>query len=187
MQPNVHLLYVRHAGSIIHASTSMLTQKIARLTPPPTTIAIVIAIANSTINSKTITMNKLVVTFLALCVTSTAAFAPSSPRTFAVKTSPFQPVPAAPLVQQRHSVTTIAPAGLFGLGPAEIAVICIAGAFLLGPQKLAELGKDAGKIAGELKEVPKEFQKGLAEGEKQAQAVKKEMGLTDAVIEKKED
>lgn len=63
--------------------------------------------------------------------------------------------------------------GLFGLGAPEIAVILVAAAFLLGPQKLAELGKDAGKIAGELKEVPKEFQAGLQEGEKSAQATKK--------------
>jgi sec-independent protein translocase protein TatA len=64
--------------------------------------------------------------------------------------------------------------GLFGLGPAEIGIILVAAAFLLGPDKLAEFGKDAGKIAGELKEVPKEFQKGLAEGEAQAAAVKKQ-------------
>ena len=57
---------------------------------------------------------------------------------------------------------------LFGLGAPELAIILIAAAFLLGPQKLAELGKDAGKIAGELKEVPKEFQKGMAEGEQEA-------------------
>jgi sec-independent protein translocase protein TatA len=65
--------------------------------------------------------------------------------------------------------------GLFGLGAPELVVIAIAAAFLLGPQKLAELGKDAGKIAGELKEVPREFQAGMAEGEKQAKAIKKEI------------
>jgi sec-independent protein translocase protein TatA len=57
---------------------------------------------------------------------------------------------------------------LFGLGAPELVIILIAAAFVLGPQKLAELGKDAGKIAGELKEVPKEFQKGLKEGEAEA-------------------
>jgi sec-independent protein translocase protein TatA len=62
--------------------------------------------------------------------------------------------------------------GLFGLGVPELVVIAIAAAFILGPQKLAELGKDAGKIAGELKEVPKEFQKGLAEGEMSAKQMK---------------
>ena len=67
---------------------------------------------------------------------------------------------------------------LFGLGGPELAVILIAGAFLLGPSKLAELGKEAGKMAGELKEVPKEFQDGLAEGEKQAQQMKKEIAAS---------
>jgi sec-independent protein translocase protein TatA len=65
---------------------------------------------------------------------------------------------------------------LFGLGAAEIAIIAIAAAFLLGPQKLAEFGRDAGKVAGELKEVPREFQKefaaGLDEGETEARSRK---------------
>ena len=55
--------------------------------------------------------------------------------------------------------------GLFGLGPPEIAVILAVGGFVLGPTKLAELARDFGKVAGELKDVPKEFQEGLAEGE----------------------
>lgn len=76
---------------------------------------------------------------------------------------------------QRHSVAQVQTMSLFGLGGPEIAIILIAAAFLLGPQKLAELGKDAGKIAGELKEVPKEFQKGLAEGEQLAQEAKKDI------------
>mmetsp|Transcript_18223 Transcript_18223/g.27554 ORF Transcript_18223/g.27554 Transcript_18223/m.27554 type:complete len:138 (+) Transcript_18223:54-467(+) len=88
------------------------------------------------------------------------------------------------LKRQRKSVTFVQTQSLFGLGAPELAVILIAAAFLLGPSKLAELGKDAGKIAGELKEVPKEFQKGMAEGEEQAKVVKQElMGDTD---EKKE-
>jgi sec-independent protein translocase protein TatA len=62
--------------------------------------------------------------------------------------------------------------GLFGLGAPELVIIAVAAAFLLGPQKIAELGKDAGKIAGELKEVPKEFQLGLKEGEEQARITK---------------
>ena len=77
--------------------------------------------------------------------------------------------------RQRKSVASVQTMGLFGLGAPEIAIILIAGAFVLGPQKLAELGKEAGKMAGELKEVPKEFQEGLAEGERQAQAMKKEI------------
>jgi len=70
--------------------------------------------------------------------------------------------------------------GLFGLGAPEIGVILVAAAFLLGPEKLAELGKDAGKIAGELKEVPKEFQAGLKEGEAQAAAAKKKIEESSA-------
>ena len=62
--------------------------------------------------------------------------------------------------------------GLFGLGGPEIAVIGVAAAFLLGPQKLAEFSKDLGKVAGELKDVPKEFQKGIKEGEEESKAMK---------------
>jgi sec-independent protein translocase protein TatA len=55
--------------------------------------------------------------------------------------------------------------GLFGLGPPEIAVILAVAGFVLGPTKLGELARDFGKVAGELKDVPKEFQQGLEEGE----------------------
>ena len=77
--------------------------------------------------------------------------------------------------KSRSSVASVQTMGLFGLGGPEIAVILVAAAFLLGPQKLAELGKDAGKIAGELKEVPKEFQAGMAEGEAAAKQMKNEV------------
>ena len=69
---------------------------------------------------------------------------------------------------------------MFGLGAPELEVILIAGVFLLGPQILAEFGKDAGKIAGELKEVPKKFQAGLKEGEEEAMKMKKQIS-TDIV------
>jgi sec-independent protein translocase protein TatA len=72
--------------------------------------------------------------------------------------------------------------GLFGLGAPEVGIILVAAAFLLGPDKLAEFGKDAGKIAGELKEVPKEFQAGMAEGEANA----KKMKLDEAEVVKVE-
>ncbi|GMH86312.1 hypothetical protein TL16_g10501 [Triparma laevis f. inornata] len=49
--------------------------------------------------------------------------------------------------------------GLFGLGGPEVAIIAVAAAFLLGPSKLAEFSKDLGKVAGELKEVPKEVRR----------------------------
>lgn len=61
---------------------------------------------------------------------------------------------------------------LFGLGPAEIAIIAIAAIFLIGPSKLTEFTRSAGEVAGkeaaawkELKNIPEEFQKGLEEGE----------------------
>ena len=70
--------------------------------------------------------------------------------------------------------------GLFGLGAPEIGIILVAAAFLLGPDKLASLGKDAGRIAGELKEVPKEFQEGMKEGEAAAMATKKSIEAESA-------
>ncbi|KAL7495492.1 hypothetical protein ACHAWT_007693 [Skeletonema menzelii] len=61
---------------------------------------------------------------------------------------------------------------LFGLGPAELAIIGIAAIFLIGPSKLTEFTRSAGEVAGkeaaawkELKNIPEEFQKGLEEGE----------------------
>lgn len=89
------------------------------------------------------------------------------------------------LSKQRRSIANVQMMGLFGLGAPEIAVILVAAAFLLGPQKLAELGKDAGKIAGELKEVPKEFQAGLREGEQSAQMAKKQEIIPEAITEAK--
>lgn len=58
---------------------------------------------------------------------------------------------------------------LFGLGVPELAVILLAGVFVLGPEKIGEMVRSSGKVAGELKdelrEVPAEFKKGLEEGE----------------------
>lgn len=134
---------------------------------------------------------------LALMVASAAqAFAPSRTFRSVVPSSTLQPpassfesyAPAA-LQRQRQSVAPIQTMGLFGLGAPEIAVILVAAAFLLGPQKLAELGKDAGKIAGELKEVPKEFQAGLKEGEQRAMEMKssdeEKVQVVEAVKEEK--
>ena len=121
-------------------------------------------------------MNRFLLCLVGLLVTSCQAFVP--PSRVVVSSSPATTVtpeymPAA-LTRQRKSVAQVQTMGLFGLGVPEIGVILVAAAFLLGPQKLAELGKDAGKIAGELKEVPKEFQKGLEEGEAQAKAIQEE-------------
>lgn len=68
--------------------------------------------------------------------------------------------------------------GLFGLGAPEIAVIVAVGAFILGPSKLAQLAKEAGKGAGDLKNVPLEFQKGFqsAEASEETKKVARELG-----------
>lgn len=93
------------------------------------------------------------------------------------KTQNFSPIE---FKNQRKSVANVQTMGLFGLGAPEIAVILIAGAFLLGPQKIAELSREAGKTAGELKEIPKEFQKGIEEGEVDARSKKaKQMDAVD--------
>lgn len=96
----------------------------------------------------------------------------------------FNELPPA-LQRQRKSMAPVQTMGLFGLGPAEVAIILVAAAFVLGPEKLASLGKDAGKIAGELKEVPKEFQKGLSEGESTAKSMTQK-NIADAEQEKAE-
>lgn len=54
-------------------------------------------------------------------------------------------------------------------------------AFILGPDKLADFAKDAGKVAGELKEVPKEFQAGIQEGEMAALEQKKRAQQEESV------
>ncbi|VEU40793.1 unnamed protein product [Pseudo-nitzschia multistriata] len=135
-------------------------------------------------------MNRLVSTIavLASILASTTAFAPSLP--LATRTGTFSPNTAvneyqpASLQRQRKSVAQVQTMGLFGLGAPEIGIVLVAAAFLLGPDKLASLGKDAGKIAGELKEVPKEFQAGMAEGEASAKAMKEKQQAETAVVEK---
>ena len=74
--------------------------------------------------------------------------------------------------RQRKSLANVHCQGLFGLGAPEIAIIVVAAAIALGPQKLASFGRDAGKLAAELKEVPQEFKKGLTEGEIEAKSKK---------------
>lgn len=111
-----------------------------------------------------------------MMIATASAFAPIAPQSFRLmvtqQTLPSNNNIPAALQHQRKSVANVQTMGLFGLGAPEIAIILVAAAFVLGPQKLAELGKDAGKIAGELKEVPKEFQKGLQEGESNANKLK---------------
>ena len=78
---------------------------------------------------------------------------------------------AATAVRSRSAVSM----SLFGLGGPEIAVIVAVAGFVLGPQKLAEMARDFGKVAGELKDVPKEFQEGLAEGDTAAKDTKEQL------------
>mmetsp|Transcript_19876 Transcript_19876/g.63978 ORF Transcript_19876/g.63978 Transcript_19876/m.63978 type:complete len:149 (-) Transcript_19876:175-621(-) len=81
-------------------------------------------------------------------------------------------------LQQREVARAQVKMGLFGLGAfpslaqdrlalgvPEIAVILGIAGFVLGPEKLTSMAKDLGKVAGELKEVPKEFAEGLKETE----------------------
>eukprot|EP00752_Nemacystus_decipiens_P006019 g5436.t1 len=94
-------------------------------------------------------------------------------------------------VSGRSSSTTTT-MGLFGLGAPEIAVCIAVAALILGPDKMAGFAKDMGKMAGELKDVPKEFQAGIQEGEQKTKNTIKEIesnGLTvDAEpAEKKEE
>jgi sec-independent protein translocase protein TatA len=124
-------------------------------------------------------MNSLVSSVLVLLafLGNASAFAPSpvlknSASTLSRSNNALSFQQPVSLQRQRKSVAQVQTMGLFGLGAPEIGIILVAAAFLLGPEKLASLGKDAGKIAGELKEVPKEFQAGLAEGEAQAKALK---------------
>ena len=77
---------------------------------------------------------------------------------------------------QRKSVANVQTAGLFGLGLPEIAIILVASLFVLGPEKISEIVRASGQMAGELKDelrdVPDEFKKGLEEGETNARSSK---------------
>lgn len=51
--------------------------------------------------------------------------------------------------------------GLFGLGLPEIAVIACVGIFIFGPQKIADMGKDLGGLAGGVKKATSEFREAM--------------------------
>jgi Sec-independent protein translocase protein TatA len=78
--------------------------------------------------------------------------------------------------RQRKSVGVVQTMGLFGLGIPEILIIVVAIGFVLGPVKIGRLLRGSEQRANELKEelktVPKEFKKGLEEGEIEARARK---------------
>uniref|UniRef100_A0A7S2XUZ2 Uncharacterized protein n=1 Tax=Fibrocapsa japonica TaxID=94617 RepID=A0A7S2XUZ2_9STRA len=99
------------------------------------------------------------------------------------KTSSFAFAPPK-FIQKRNDGRSSIQMGLFGLGAPEIAVCVIVAALVLGPDKLISSARDVGKMAGELKEVPKEFQKGLEEG-KEAARLEMAQIKEEATAEKK--
>ncbi|GAB0495537.1 hypothetical protein MMPV_006839 [Pyropia vietnamensis] len=60
--------------------------------------------------------------------------------------------------------------GLFGLGAPEIAVIVGVGLLLFGPKKLADYGKKAGSLAGDVKKATAEFREAMDESLSDADA-----------------
>lgn len=71
---------------------------------------------------------------------------------------------------------------IFGLGTSEILVILGVGVLFFGPETLKGLAKEAGKAAGDLKEVPQAFQQGMDETDK----TKKDDDKADKDTESKE-
>jgi len=107
---------------------------------------------------------------------------PSSPQIISHQ----QPSIHHPIIRPHKSSTQLQ--SLFGLGPAELAIIGIAAIFLIGPSKLSEFTRSAGEVAGkeaaawkELKNIPEEFQKGLEEGEIEGRSRKAK--VMDKVVE----
>ena len=48
-----------------------------------------------------------------------------------------------------------------------IAVIAVIGLLVLGPDQVKKMAKEVGKVSAELKQVPEEFNKGMADGVKE--------------------
>ncbi|OSX74874.1 hypothetical protein BU14_0263s0011 [Porphyra umbilicalis] len=73
---------------------------------------------------------------------------------------------AAPAAGRRASVQM----GIFGLGAPEIAVVVGVGLLLFGPKKLADYGKKAGSLAGDVKKATAEFRDAMDESLSDADA-----------------
>jgi len=56
---------------------------------------------------------------------------------------------------------------LFGMGTPELAIIAGVALLVLGPEQVKKLAKDVGKVSAELKQVPEEFNKGMAVGQEE--------------------
>lgn len=71
--------------------------------------------------------------------------------------------------------------GLFGLGLPEIMVIAGVSILIFGPNKIAELGKDLGGIAGGVRKASSEFkdamQDSLEEADREIEAKKQQQGV----------
>eukprot|EP00438_Fugacium_kawagutii_P009779 Skav218800 [mRNA] locus=scaffold1140:274435:286554:+ [translate_table: standard] len=81
---------------------------------------------------------------------------------------------------------------LFGLGTSELLVILGAAILFFGPDALKSVAKEAGKAAGDLKEVPKAFEEGMSETDKTKTAEEpkkeaKEAEVVEAKAESKEE
>ncbi|KAL7547848.1 hypothetical protein ACHAWF_011115 [Thalassiosira exigua] len=129
------------------------------------------------------------------------AFAPPSPSTAASagrspldllhphRSPPVAPLdprrrrPLPPATSARRGVVSTRLYSLFGLGPAEVAIVALVGLVLVGPSKLLEFSREVGEVAGrtssefgdelsELKAIPEEFAKGVEEGEIEARSRK---------------
>lgn len=70
---------------------------------------------------------------------------------------------AAPARRRSAGVRLPVQMGIFGLGAPEIAVIVGVGLLLFGPKKLADYGKKAGSLAGDVKKATAEFRDAMDE------------------------
>lgn len=69
----------------------------------------------------------------------------------------------APACQRSADARLPVHMGIFGLGAPEIAVIVGVGLLLFGPKKLADYGKKAGSLAGDVKKATAEFRDAMDE------------------------
>ncbi|KAJ8901907.1 hypothetical protein NDN08_004111 [Rhodosorus marinus] len=70
--------------------------------------------------------------------------------------------------QPRARLATVPSMGLFGLGFPELLVIGGVTALIFGPNKISELGKNLGSVAGSVKKASSEFQDAMQESLEQA-------------------
>ena len=153
----------------------------ARLTPLLLVVAVLAALVTPKYSSIDGSGRGFVSAFLPRPITPKPPKLPSGPHPSTlnfpdlVRRSPAAPVAAASATRL-HS--------LFGLGPAEVAIVLVAGLVVVGPSKLLEFSRGAGEAAAKtvagagdewgtgLSSIPEEFRKGLEEGEIEARGRK---------------